>query len=252
MDSLPHIPEDVSGRKPTIPSPSTTSGNAKSFETGSDARADGDWPLDSVWNEPTMAGRVASDGGEAVASFARWLAEGRSRFGLARSWLATLGLGLAAGPLAVISAFWGAGQTLISVLAITVFGPLVEELGKIMAALVTVERRPFVFRNPWQILFCCVAGGAVFAVIENLLYLHVRAGTPSPELIYWRWTVCTGLHIGCSLIAGWGVVRVWQDVWRRQGPAQVEVGYPYWITAIVIHGAYNAFALIFESLLSPF
>ena len=199
-----------------------------------------------------MAGRLASDGGQPVSPFARWLAEGRSRFGVARSWLATLGLGLAAGPLALLSAFWGSGQTVFSVLAVTVFAPLVEEMGKIMAALVTVERRPFVFRSSWQILFCCAAGGTVFAVIENVLYLHVRPSPPAPELVYWRWTVCTGLHIGCSLIAGWGVVRVWQDVWHRQGPARVEVGYPYWITAIVIHGVYNGFALVFEFLLSPF
>ncbi|TVS15347.1 MAG: PrsW family intramembrane metalloprotease [Planctomycetaceae bacterium] len=209
-------------------------------------------PLDSIWNEPAMAVQNAATGSGADAPYARWLVEGRARYGWGRSWLVTLGLMLAAGPLALLSAFWGAGQTWFSVLALTVFGPLVEEMGKIMAALVTVEKWPFAFRSAWQIIVCCAMGGAVFAVIENLLYLHVYVREPSAELIYWRWTVCTALHVGCSLIAAWGVVHVWKDVWQHHRPPRVELGYPFWMTAIVIHGVYNAFALMFEMLVSPF
>lgn len=214
--------------------------------------ADDPSPLESVWNEPAVTALHAAAGPGTVTPYARWLVEGRARFGWVRSWLVTCGLMVAAGPLALLSAFWSAGHTWFHVLALTVFGPLVEELGKIMAALITVEKWPFIFRSQWQILICCAAGGAVFAVLENLLYLHVYVREPSAELIFWRWTVCTGLHVGCSLIAAWGVVRVWKDVWQYQRPPRVEVGYPYWMTAIVIHGVYNAFALMFEMLVSPF
>ncbi len=232
-DSKPFDPQPPAPRKPA-------------------EEADDQSPLDSVWNEPAVAAQQAAAISGASAPYARWLVEGRARYGWGRSWLVTCGLTLVAGPLALLSAFWGAGHTWFHVLALTVFGPLVEEMGKIMAALVTVEKRPFAFRSKWQIIICCAVAAAVFAVIENLLYLHVYVREPSAELIYWRWTVCTGLHVGCSLVAAWGVVHVWQDVWRHHQPPRVEVGYPFWMTAIVIHGVYNAFALMFEMLVSPF
>lgn len=68
---------------------------------------------------------------------------------------------------------------------------------------------------------------------------------PSPALAAWRWTICTGLHAGCSLIGGLGLARIWKDVWARRGRARQSLGFPYLVTAVVIHGTYNGLVLLF-------
>jgi len=197
----------------------------------------------SVWDEPVVAHRLAGLPPPDALTYRAWLQKRRAATGPARSWLVTLAVALAAGPWAVLGAFWGAGQTPFSVIALVVFGPLVEEMMKVAAALYLVEKRPFLFSSRFQILLCAVAGGLAFAALENLLYLHVYVPLPPPLLVHWRWTVCIALHTGCSLVAGMGLMRVWADTWRRLARPRLSLAYPYLLGAIILHGAYNAGAL---------
>ena len=95
-----------------------------------------------------------------------------------------------------------------------------------------------------QIVICALAGGLVFAVIENFLYLHVAIKNPPEWLIYWRWTVCVALHTGCSLIAGLGLMRIWADTTVNRVRPRLSLGSPLLLTAVIIHGCYNGFAVI--------
>jgi len=196
----------------------------------------------SVWNEPGMRGR-APDG--AVSFRSRLLARIESTT-LTRTWVVTLFAALIAGPFAVFGAFWGSGQTWSGVLSLTVFGPVVEEVMKIGAALMIVELAPYLFRSKGQILLAAFVSGLAFAAIENVMYLKIYIPDPSDSIVWWRWTVCVALHSGCSLIAGMGVARVWGAVMRDYRRADVGLGAGYLILATIIHGTYNGSMLALE------
>src|SRR5687768_17797348 len=65
----------------------------------------------SVWNEPTVAREQAQRSPDQL-TYARWLDEGRARWGFARSWGLALLIALAAGPWAVAGVFMNGGQSL--------------------------------------------------------------------------------------------------------------------------------------------
>jgi RsiW-degrading membrane proteinase PrsW (M82 family) len=200
-----------------------------------------------VWDEPgrspELSGSVPANG----ATYRRWLLQGRARTGMVRSWAVTLLVVLAAGPWAVLGALMGTGQSLFQVVVMVVLAPVAEETMKIAAATYIIEKRPFLFVSPWQIALCGLAGGLVFAAIENLLYLEIYVSAASEQLAYWRWTVCVGLHMGCSLVASLGLVRVWRQVWQDGARPRLTTGFPCLLTAVIIHGAYNAFAVLMSA-----
>lgn len=163
----------------------------------------------------------------------------------AASWLTVAGLVCVAGPFAVLSAFLKTASFSFAVAAI-VMAPLVEELGKAAAPLMTLERWPYRFVSGAQLVFVCVCSGLVFASIENLLYLHLYVKHPSAAFAAWRWTVCTALHAGCSLIAGLGLRRVWLATRSSLTRPDISKAAPYFITSMALHGAYNALALLLQ------
>ncbi|MGF1633831.1 MAG: PrsW family glutamic-type intramembrane protease [Phycisphaerae bacterium] len=201
-------------------------------------------PLHSVWDEPQLDARalphVPRD-----TSYADWLAERQQQTGWGRSWLAVLVLALAAGPWAVVGAFWGSGQSLFGVMTLVVFAPAVEEIMKTALLAWGVERKPYWFKSSLQLLFCGLASGLAFACIENLLYLHVYIKDPSPGIILWRWTVCVGLHVGCTGIATLGVVRVWRRTVRTRRRPIMSLAAPALVTAFILHGLYNLGVLLY-------
>ena len=61
-----------------------------------------------------------------------------------------------------------------------------------------------------------------------------------------RWTVCVGLHMGCALVAGLGLMRIWRDVWARRARSRLPLAMPYLFAAVAVHGVYNALAIAFQ------
>lgn len=198
----------------------------------------------SVWDEPGLSSDAMAARPKDALTYAEWLDLRRAQVLPSTSWTVSLCLALLAGPWAVLGALWGAGQTLFSVVAIVVFAPVIEETMKVAAPLYVVEKRPFLFRSSRQIAVCALAGGLAFATIENLLYIHVYVRDPSALLIWWRWTICTTVHVGCSFIAGMGLMAVWRDTWRTHSRPRMSSVYPYMLTAVLVHAAYNAVAVV--------
>jgi len=196
-----------------------------------------------VWEEPgLMPNAHPPDASSTYAGrlCARWL---EADAGL--SWLTVAGLALVAGPFAVFAAFLKTSALCFAVGAV-IIAPLVEELGKVAAPLMLLECKPYRFVSAVQPVLVCVASGLVFAVIENLLYLHVYVQHPGSAFALWRWTVCTALHVGCSLIAGLGLRRIWIVSRATFTHPDVSKSAPYFITAMALHGAYNAAALVLQ------
>ena len=196
-----------------------------------------------VWCEPSLLPNVrpaASSQTYAALLRERWLSASP-----AVSCLTAVGLALAAGPFAILSAFMKTSSPSF-VIAAVIVGPLVEELGKVAAPLITLERWPYRFISGAQPVVLCAVSGLVFSAIENLLYLHLCARDLGPAFAAWRWSVCTVLHVGCSLIAGLGLRRVWLAARANCSRPDISVAANYLITAIAIHGSYNAVVLLLQ------
>ncbi|MBT3192648.1 MAG: PrsW family intramembrane metalloprotease [Verrucomicrobia bacterium] len=199
-----------------------------------------------AWDEPALSHDLAGERPAEVQTYAQWLEAGLARISWGESWGITFALSLGSGLWAVIGALLSQVQsgTAGGVLLIVVFGPLAEEMLKAAAALMTIEKWPYVFRSPSQIVLCCIAAAVGFAALENLLYLKLYTSEPPELLIRWRWTVCVLLHVTGSVIASLGLVRIWRKTMETRQPPRVSLGTPYFITAATVHGIYNFLAIL--------
>jgi len=197
----------------------------------------------TVWDEPALSMELIGERPAGELTYKDWLLLRRKEISFSKTMVVTIGIAVTAGPVAIFGAFYGSGQTVLSILAITVFAPIVEEIMKVALAFYVVEKKPFYFRSSGQILLCALAGGLVFAAIENVIYLNIYIEKPLYRLVAWRWTICVALHMGCSLIAGSGLVRIWRRTWRNLERPQIALAYPFILTAAIIHGLYNAFII---------
>lgn len=201
----------------------------------------------TVWDEPGLARELTGAAPADQPTYARWLEHHRANWTLAQSWFITITLALIAGPFAIAGALWGSGQSIFSILMLTIIGPLTEEMMKIAAPTLAVESRPYFFRSGLQIILCGICGGLAFAAIENLVYLFIYIKDPTPTIIAWRWTVCVALHTCCSAIASVGLRRTWSESIRAGTRPKLSRAFPALILATVVHGLYNTAALLMET-----
>lgn len=205
----------------------------------------------TVWDEPSLVARCNVEAPEGQLTYARWLDAGVARTTWLDSWVTTLLVVLAAGPWGVVGAFAagsaGSEVTFYGVLGAVVLAPVTEEITKLAAALWVVEKRPHWFKSLWQILACAAAGGLAFAAIENLIYTNFYVPNGGAAFRAWRWTVCVGLHLNCSVLAGFGLVRIWSNALRERRRPELALGMPYFAMAMVGHGLYNLGVTVAEA-----
>ena len=94
---------------------------------------------------------------------------------------------------------------------------------------------------------CGMTSGLIFGVVENLIYLNVYIPDPEPGIVAWRWSICTLLHTGCSVIASIGVVQIWRHFQIHSRMPRLTDGSAWIVAAIVIHGIYNASAVMLSA-----
>jgi|GEM_PF-480172 len=202
----------------------------------------------TVWSEPSLSAALAGEPDEQQVTYRAWLVHQMDQTTWSKSLAVMLLVALAAGPWAVVSAFYVGGVTAgsfsFSILLYTVFGPVSEEVAKVAAALWVVEKRPFLLKSLGQIFFCAACGGLAFAALENVLYLFVYVPEHSPEFVRFRWTVCVFLHVSCSLVAGVGLARIWDNAMRNLHPPRLALGVPWFVIAMTGHGLYNLTVII--------
>lgn len=180
------------------------------------------------------------------ANYASWVEMRARTVTPMDTWVATGAVALASGPLAILTAFWGSLQLGDPVGVFSAIGaaPAVEEVGKVVAPLMLIESRPWMFRSRKQIVAACLVSAFAFASIENMLYLGVYLPSPSPRTVLWRWTACVALHLGCTAIASIGLCRLHREMLVARKRSRLEIAVPYLAAAILLHAAYNAFALV--------
>jgi RsiW-degrading membrane proteinase PrsW (M82 family) len=197
-----------------------------------------------VWDEPVLDPALAASHPPDGLDYRSWIERGRQRTSARFTWVLTAAAILLAGPFAVLGALTTTGDSAFALLRLTVFGPLAEEMLKVGLPLLVVERRPYWFSSSAQILFAALGGSLAFAAIENLLYLNAYVASPSDLLVAWRWSICVALHVGCSLLAGLGLTRMWRLLWRERRRPAFGVAAPWLVAAVVVHGTYNFGALL--------
>lgn len=233
--SEPHMTEDFSSKPSDI--------NSEHME---DSRNIYEKSEQSVFSENIT---TFSNGeiGENRLNYSHIYEESIQKVTLTRTILITIILALSAGPLAVAGVFMSSFEySSFFLLNVVIIGPAMEEALKTGALLMTVEKRPWFFKNGLQIVFIAGAGGLLFGVIENLLYFNFYIENPTSEIIRFRWIVCTSLHVGCSLISGLGIRRVWLSSFNDRSQPRTTLWFPWFVTAFVVHAVYNGSVTLAE------
>ena len=156
---------------------------------------------------------------------------------------------LYAGFLSVVCAFFGEhrDKSRMIVLSTAVIAPLVEEFGKVILPLMTLEKKPWRFASDNAILGVCLVSGFVFATIENLLYFFVYI--PKDELtagtVAFRLTACTALHMIGTALSGYGLARCWRRAHDARTETDLRPAMRWLIAAVILHGLFNAAAILY-------
>lgn len=208
----------------------------------------GELPAHSaVADEPALAGvevdRLAAPG------YAEIYRARRAQVTPMRRWWAVAAAMIVAGPMSVVGTLIGSFTTAswaAVVLAVVVFGPIIEELLKASGALYLAEQRPWLVPSAPTLVLVTVGAALVFATIENLLYLYIYIDEPDRFITVWRWTVATSLHAVASGIAGIGVAKMWSRTHRTGEQPNMRVARPWLVGAAVLHGTYNLAVTIAE------
>ncbi len=161
--------------------------------------------------------------------------------------LRLLGLYAASGLFALICTL-AKGALGFGLFAVAAGAPVVEEVAKVVLPLMLLEKEPWRFRSAGAIVFPCLVSAFVFATVENMLYLNVYIpeNKLTAGIIWYRLIVCTTLHLGCTAVLSCGLAKAWRnarDGLRMFSAATVT---PYLVAAMVVHGLYNTFAVLFS------
>jgi hypothetical protein len=198
---------------------------------------------DSVAAEPALAHR--SD----PHQWTRWIERKRGECTTLGNLGVTLLAALLGGPFAVLGAILSGQQGAGPILYMVIFAPVIEELLKQSGMTYVLEKKPYRVFASWQFLFAGMVSGLAFGAIENLVYVGRFAAILRPadlaEMAAFRWAVCTPLHVVCALIASLGLVRVWKKQLADGRPAELAAAFPFFTAAMVLHGLYNAWAVLF-------
>lgn len=198
---------------------------------------------DSVLNEPVFTGQLKQP------ELGQWLSYKRSRCTRLGNWSVTLAAALIGGSFAVLGAVVSGGQGLTHALYMTLFAPIIEELLKQSGMIYLLEKKPYRIFSGGQFLVAAAVSALIFSAAENLLYicLYIPISSLDNPGLYsiYRWTVCTLLHLVCSLIASLGLMRVWKIQMKESRAADLSHGFAFFAAAIAIHGFYNLAAALF-------
>lgn len=154
------------------------------------------------------------------------------------------GLALLSGLFAIVSAVLR--QLTIGmpdILAAVMVAPPVEEILKIAIPIMVLEHRAHWLSRGKDLILFAIGSALVFSVVENLLYMFVYLENPSAELLLWRWTACTTMHVAATGLSGVGLMRAYERGLRTGQKPRFAWEWRWLIGAIAVHMAYNAYAI---------
>ncbi len=229
-------------RKPFAPDPSERSADPVGLP-----ESELEQIRDSVLNEPAITGADDS------YFLGDWIARKQAECSRLGNLAIVAAAAVLTGPFAVVGVFLAGSQSWYGSMYVILFGPIIEEMLKQAGMVYLLEKKPYRIFAAWQFVFSAIIAALAFASIENLLYIQVysRAATiQNPEYFAaFRWTVCTSLHVTCSIIASLGLIRVWKKQLADRKNADLSRAYPFFAAAMCLHGLYNLSASLFDAYL---
>lgn len=133
-----------------------------------------------------------------------------------------------------------------SLLVAFVGAPMIEEALKPSGVYLLLGKWPKALRSQIYTALLAALGGVAFALIENVVYLNIYFPEHGTALVFWRYTVGIGFHTLCSFIFGFGINR---DLLASiKGERKfLSSGKRFFLTAIILHSAYNVSAVFLVS-----
>ncbi len=128
----------------------------------------------------------------------------------------------------------------VGILLLVLVAPAVEEICKPLAIVFLLEKRPHWLRSAGEVVVLAVLSAVVFATLENLLYIFVHHPEGGPGFVLFRLTVCTALHVAATSVFAVGLAKAWRRLRARGGGFDIDDCFGYYVTAVIIHGLYNA------------
>ena len=162
----------------------------------------------TVWDEPGLSSELAGATPDEGLTWTRWYERESAATSVLDSWMMTVLLCVLSGPLAIATAAFGFHGSAFDFVMILFVIPAAEELLKVMLPLWVVERRPYLFIAPFQILLCTACSGLIFGAMHHLFAVKLF-GIGSSSGGTTVLTVSMFVHLICSLIAGAALVRIW-------------------------------------------
>lgn len=203
--------------------------------------------LHSISNEPHVAGSIDPAETE-LAQLIRHHRRGSTSIGL---FAVVLLVAIVAGPLSVVGTLAAGRQGVFGLLYLVAGGPVIEEMMKLGGLLFLLEKRPWYITRGWHIVVAACLSALLFGIIENLVYggvyLSGLSGVHRSNVMEFRWTVTVLLHTATTFIGAIGLRKAWQATIAHGRLFDSQIAEPFIAAAVIIHGSYNALALIFGS-----
>ena len=164
----------------------------------------------------------------------------------------TILAGITGGLFAVPAVFLSGIGSWFGLILLVFLGPFCEETLKQSGAIFQLEKMRGSIRYDWQFFLSGALGGAVFSVLENLIYRYIYLAKLPPEqltnVMAFRWTMCTMLHILCTVVSSMGLRHAWRESLAKERPCRISDAFRWFAAATAIHGLYN----LTVTLLDPF
>jgi len=158
--------------------------------------------------------------------------------------------GVLGGVFAVPAVFLSGIRSWLGMIVLVFLGPFAEETLKQSGAIFQLEKMRGSLRYDWQFFLSGALGGAVFSVLENLIYQHIYLAKLPPEklaaVMAFRWTICMALHILCTVVSSMGLRRAWRESLEKECPCLISKAFPWFAAATAIHGLYNLSMLFLD------
>lgn len=174
---------------------------------------------------------------EGEASYVKWVDRHAARPSTLGICMSVVAAGAIMVPVAFVCSFLLAEQLLIFMFCLV--GPAVSEIAKLAVGLFLIERRRHRVASVGHIYSVTITSALVFAVVQNLVNLWLIHPNAPMELVAYRWTVATCLHLLCTLVATRGLVRVWEKPTVVGGASVISSANPAIAVAIALHVTYN-------------
>ena len=175
---------------------------------------------------------------EGEVTYAQWVAEKTRRASTPRMGLLTIMMALAGLPCGAIGALLCVEYA--SILNFVLTGPVVSEMLKMAGVVILLERSSTLIRSSGHLYLLMIASVMGFVVGQNAVYLLLLYKNSAMELLVYRWMLGPVLHGICTLVATQGLVLAWRQAQTEQRKISLTTAYPYVLTAIVMHGVFNA------------